>query len=180
MHTHSIYTCQHRTLHDTMVSLEALDSRVMRVNIWTKQTKLKTLQRKIIKALSSAWMSQSTVRRMAIYVIAFPIDTGNNEFQIHYFLTTFRFQTVTGRVMLHQAAAGRPARRLLCHCEYHRLQVLHSFLRSCQWNFVLVISLELEVRVQWFLVTHHRQLKRRASAWQRCGVSLITLTILII
>lgn len=124
MHTDSIYTCQYHTLHYTVVAWESLDSRVIWVNIWTQQTRLKTLQRKIIKALSSAWMSQSTVGRMVIYVIASPIDTVNNEFQIYVTaLQQSPFQTMTGRAILHQAVAGQPACCLRFHCEHHRLQV---------------------------------------------------------
>lgn len=60
---------------------------------------------------------------------------------------------------LHQAAAGQPARRLLFHCviDYKGVAQLSVLLPVKHTIFVLVISLEIEVRVQWFLVTHHRQ-----------------------
>lgn len=127
MHTLWTYTWQYSTRIDAGVSWEALDSRVMRVNIWTKQIKHTpgtnhegTQQRlNVIK--------HSQTNGHVCYSFS---HNQNNEFQIH--VTALQqahdkslFPCVTGRAMwrtLHQAAEGQPARRLPFHCEYHRLR----------------------------------------------------------
>lgn len=110
---------------------------------------------------------------MVMCIMAFPTDDRSKEFQIHDSAS----QQARDESVLFPDRKSNVVHASCCSTvsimDYKGVVQLLALLPVKRTFFVLVISLEIEVKVQWFFATHQRQQQRR----RRSDVSLITLTI---